>query len=231
MNEDKKHHKTDKHMLALYAMLFVTLAIMTINQFAIADVNSKVDAAPVTGKITSQTTQLSANSQIDVIPKGIPEIYGQELGVSYNDVSASDPAKTETTIQKLGNLDLTITLSGDNLARYIAIASQISCEYCCGAPSIIFADGTAACGCAHSYAMRGVAKYLLTNHPKMTNNQILEELGKWKTLFFPGAISQKATILQQKGIELNYINLASNKYREIENEASSSSTGNMVGGC
>ncbi|HIG97718.1 MAG TPA: hypothetical protein HA230_05240 [Candidatus Aenigmarchaeota archaeon] len=231
MDEDKKHYKTGKHMLALYAMLFVTLAIMTINQFAIADVNSKMSAVPAAKKITIQAIQLSANSQIDVMPSGIPEIYGQELGVRYDDVSASDQVKTEATIQKLGNLDRTITLSGNNLARYITTASQISCEYCCGVESIIFSNGNPACGCAHSYAMRGVAKYLLTNHPEMTNDQILEELGKWKTLFFPGVISQKAAILQQKGIELNYINLASNKYRGIESEASSSSTGNMVGGC
>jgi len=99
MDEDKKHYKTGKHMLALYAMLFVTLAIMTINQFAIADVNSKMSAVPAAKKITIQAIQLSANSQIDVMPSGIPEIYGQELGVRYDDVSASDQVKTEALLQ------------------------------------------------------------------------------------------------------------------------------------
>jgi len=70
---------------------------------------------------------------------------------------------------------------------------------------------------------------LLKHGNEYSDDQILEELGKWKTLFFPGNIQAKAEILKQKGIELNYINLASNKYRGIEQGQSSS--GAMVGGC
>ena len=65
--------------------------------------------------------------------------------------------------------------------------------------------------------MRGLAKYLLDRHAnEFTNDEILEELGKWKVLFFPGIMQNKANVLKQKGIEFNYINLASNKYRGIE---------------
>ncbi len=173
------------------------------------------------------------SSSVDVIPKGVPEIYGSELGVSYDDVSASDLQLAESTIAKLGNLDTSIELEGDSLKRYIAITSRISCEYCCGAQSIIFSNGQPACGCAHSYAMRGLAKHLIKNHgDEYSDDAVLEELGKWKTLFFPGKIGVKAKVLQDKGIELNYINLASNKYRGVENEAASSGSGSgMVGGC
>ena len=143
--------------------------------------------------------------------------------------------RADAAIVMLGNFDKTMQLSGDKLTRYIAITSQISCEYCCGAASIIFTKdqgnykaGDAACGCAHSYAMRGLAKYLLTNHAEMSNDAILEELGKWKTLFFPGIMQQKADVMRSKGIEMNYINLASNKYRGIEKGAQG---GSMVGGC
>lgn len=177
-------------------------------------------------------------SSVDVIPKGVPAIYGRELGISYDDVSVSNPAKADETIVKLGDFDNAINLTGSLLTRYISITGSISCEYCCGAPSIIFTSdvggykaGDAACGCAHSYAMRGLAKYLLKNHAsEYTDTQILEELGKWKTLFFPDMISAKAAILQSQGIELNYVNLASNKYRGIEQQ-SGSSGGGMVGGC
>ena len=41
-------------------------------------------------------------------------------------------------------------------------------------------------------------------------------------------MTQKAGVLKQKGIEFNYINLASNKYRGIEKGATG---GSMVGGC
>ena len=182
--------------------------------------------------ISSEQTQ-GALPGIDVSPKGIPEIYGKELGVSFDDIKVESPEKANAAIKKLGVLDQQITLTGADLERYIAIASQISCEYCCGAPAIIFNDGKAACGCAHSFAMRGVAKYLIKNHGKeYTNDKILEELGKWKTLFFPGKLAEKAAVLKAKGIELNYINIASNKYRGIENEAKTkSSNGQMVGGC
>ena len=164
----------------------------------------------------------------DITPKGVPVIYGEELGVSYDDVSVSTPQKADATIGKIGLLDVNIELTGDDLQRYIAITSRISCEYCCGAESIIFSNGDAACGCAHSYAMRGLAKYLITEHgDEYTNDQILEELGKWKTLFFPDQITVKADVLQSMGVELNYVNLASNKYRDVEKGA----TGGMVGGC
>jgi len=116
----------------------------------------------------------------------------------------------------MSQFDRSINLQGEDLQRYIAVTSQISCEYCCGAESIIFDNGQAACGCAHSQAMRGLAKYVIKNHPtEFTNDEVLEELGKWKTLFFPGVMAQKAAVLKEKGIELNYINLASNKYRGI----------------
>ena len=168
----------------------------------------------------------------NILPAGIPAVYGAELSISYDGVSASNPSLADQTITAMSQFDRSINLQGEDLQRYIAIVSQISCEYCCGAESIIFKDGKAACGCAHSQAMRGLAKYVIKNHPtEFTNDEVLEELGKWKTLFFPGVMAQKAAVLKQKGIELNYINLASNKYRGIETGASSSGGGGMVGGC
>ena len=178
----------------------------------------------------SGSSGISAVSASEIIPAGIPEVYGKELGISYNDISPNDPRKADSTIGVLGNLDNQITLSGADLQRYIDIASQISCEYCCGAESIIFSNGKAACGCAHSYAMRGLAKYLITKHgSEFSDDEILAELGKWKVLFFPGIHETKAAVLKSQGIELNYINLASNKYRGIEKGQSSG--GDMVGGC
>ena len=173
-------------------------------------------------------------SASDFIPTGVPAIYGEELGITYDDISASDPKKADTTIRLLGNIDRAETLEGADLERYINILytmeKGISCEYCCGARSIIFEDGKSACGCAHSYAMRGLTKYLIINHgDEFTDEEILEEVGKWKVLFFPGIHEGKAAVLKEQGVELNYINLASNKYRGIEKGQTSG--GGMVGGC
>ncbi|MDP3990122.1 MAG: hypothetical protein Q8Q01_02860 [archaeon] len=177
------------------------------------------------------TTDIAPTSKI--IPTGVPEVYGKELSLRYDDVSPQDPARADLTIRKLGQMDRTLSLEGEKLDRYINILYQlhngISCEYCCGARSIIFENGEAACGCAHSYAMRGLAKYLLLDHgSELTDEQILEEIGKWKVLFFPGQMQLKAGILEENEIEFNYINLASNRYRGIED---GQSAGGMVGGC
>ena len=182
---------------------------------------------------TSPTGNVIANeigtvSASEIIPSGIPEVYGKELGVSYDDVSASNPRLADTTIQKLTAYE-DKELTSEQMDRYIKIGNSIACEYCCGANSLIFSNGERACGCAHSYAMRGLAKYLLIKHPEISDAQILEELGKWKVLFFPGVHQQKAAVLKSQGIELSYINLASNKYRGIEQ--GQASDGGMVGGC
>ena len=217
------HDKKEKYLdWAIIALLAVLILLVANNQVKLNNLSemSATGFAAATGVKTAEAS---------VIPTGIPKIYGSEMGISYDDISPYDQQKADLTIRKLGNLDDATQLSQDEMKRYISIASKISCEYCCGAESIIFSNGAAACGCVHSYAMRGLAKYLITKHPnKFTDDEILEELGKWKTLFFPGQIQAKAQILSQQGIELNYINLASNKYRGIEQGLGS---GQMVGGC
>lgn len=221
------HNKKEKYFdWAIIALLAVLILLVANNQAKLNNLSemSATGFAVATGVKTEVKT-----AEASVIPTGTPKIYGNELGVAYDDISPYDQQKADATIRKLGSLDDAIQLSQDEMKRYISIASKISCEYCCGAQSIIFSNGDAACGCAHSYAMRGVAKYLITKHPdEFTDDEILEELGKWKTLFFPGQIQAKAQILSQNGVELNYINLASNKYRGIEKGAAGSG---MVGGC
>jgi len=182
--------------------------------------------------VTGSCVSISVVSASEVIPSGIPAIYGKELGISYDGISPDNSALADQTIAVLSNIDRTETLEGAELERYIDILynmeNGISCEYCCGARSIIFENGDSACGCAHSYAMRGLTKYLIKYHPEISDEEILEEVGKWKVLFFPGIHEGKAEVLKENGIKLNYINLASNKYRGIEQGQAS---GGMVGGC
>ena len=184
------------------------------------------------GKLTDSGINggvIATVSASEIIPKGVPAVYGEELGVSYDDVSPSNPGLADATIKKLSAYEAK-QLSQEQMQRYIKIGSSIACEYCCGAKSLIFSNGERACGCAHSYSMRGLAKYLLINHPDMSDEEILIELGKWKVLFFPGIHEQKAQALESQGIDsTNYINLASNLYRGIEKGQASGA--GMVGGC
>ncbi|MBI2279977.1 MAG: hypothetical protein HYU68_04730 [Bacteroidetes bacterium] len=237
---------------AVVVFLVIGLILAVFNQIQLFSMKMDKD-------ITETPTGLSI-VKAEVVPEGTPRVYGKELSVSYDDVSATNQRLADATINKLGDLDNKIKLTEEELERYVSIVSQISCEYCCGAQSIIVRQedvdnmnakidaaikegqiteeeasqyrtkaGEPACGCAHSFAMRGLAKYLITEHGnEFTDDEILEELGKWKTLFFPGQMQQKAEALKENGIEFNYINLASNKYRGIEQ---GNSGGGMVGGC
>src|SRR3989344_840548 len=223
-----KSIKDDTLFKVNLGLLIIALLVVIFNSYQLAQIGQIERSA------TGVTANTIAGTTSSVIPTGVPGIYGSELGISFDDVSTLDPNKADATIKKLGNLDTSITLSGADKERYINVLYKmengISCEYCCGARAIIFDNGEPACGCAHSYAMRGLAKYLLTKHGvEYTDAQILEEVGKWKTLFFPSILQQKAVVLASKGIELNYINLASNKYRGIEK--GSAEGGSMVGGC
>lgn len=217
----------------LHSLLVLLVLVMAFNQYQIMTLyNIEIETASNTQSTSDASASVASDtgaSLTDIIPTGTPEIYGDEIEISYDDASANTPELADETIAKLAAYDRQLTLQEDDLDRYISIAGSISCEYCCGADSIIFSNGQAACGCAHSYAMRGLAKYLITYHgEEYTDEEILEELGKWKVLFFPGIHEQKAAALAEQGIELNYINLASNKYRGIEQGATG---GSMVGGC
>ena len=123
-----------------------------------------------------------------ILPFGIPPVYGAELKISFDDpVTAIEAlAPHEQDIRP-------VKLTGEKLERYIRIGQMTSCEFCCGATTMVFPDGRKACACAHSAAMRGVVAYLLEN-TDLTDQQILNEANKWKAVFFPGPMVEKIAI-------------------------------------
>jgi hypothetical protein len=146
----------------------------------------------------------------EILPAGAPAFYGQELEVDFE-------ANTDEMTNILRKYE-DHPLNDEQMERYKDVGLNISCEYCCGVKAIIFENGKRACGCAHSYAMRGLAKYLIINHPEdYTNDDILLELGKWKATFFPKQTISKAVL----------------KYAEFGNIDPSILTEmpNMVGSC
>ncbi|MEK6811890.1 MAG: hypothetical protein AABX96_05255 [Nanoarchaeota archaeon] len=217
--------KTNTETMVQYVVIAVLAVLLIYNGAKIYGGNSSITGNAI-------ATGIGTVSALDVLPKGVPNVYGSELGVSYNDVSASNPSLADATMAKLSAFE-DMQLDSTQMERYIKIGSSIACEYCCGAKTLVFSNGERACGCAHSYAMRGLAKYLLTEHPDMTDLEILDELGKWKVLFFPGIHEKKAEALKASGVDYtNYVNLASNIYRGAENQASAGSgNSQMVGGC
>lgn len=147
----------------------------------------------LTGDISKDVVSL-------VISSGTPDVYGKELGVSFDQVQQSMNVMRQFDPYDLKPGGRRIIPSGENLKRYIAIGTKISCEYCCGAKAIIFADGKTACGCAHAMAMRGLAAYLLDKHGgEYSDDQILKELAKWKGMYFPKQMIKKVAGQLQSG--------------------------------
>lgn len=207
-NEHHEHHehagKEPSHSEArtvppvlITILLVLAVLISGYNQMAINEISAKYASGGL-GSASVASTQTSAPALTGdptqdaiklVIPTGTPPVYGAELGVSFD-----DPIKSLAVLQAL---DPTygknkITLDAEQTKRYVKVGSLIACEYCCGAKTLVFGDGRAACGCAHSQAMRGLAAYIITKHPNdMTDDQLLREMARWKALFFPKQMIQK----------------------------------------
>lgn len=176
--------KIFRGVLVAYIIFFmIGNASMSSSAAALMSAMPTVATASATSKpaaTSPSSTQVQALAA-QLIPTGVPPVYGAELKVSFLKVVESMPIM-QSYDQGPGKNGLT----GDALQRYIRIASRIACEYCCGAKSLVFTDGKAACACAHSGAMRGLAVYLITKHgQELTDDQILAELAKWKATFFP----------------------------------------------
>lgn len=222
--------KRDKSTAAR-ALLIIAMLIMAFNAYQISALKN-MDSMDVS-KSSSGYTKVSKQAKSDIIPTGVPDIWGKELDFSYDDIDPYDPASANAAISKLSDIDRSLELPSDLVERYVNILFRngggISCEFCCGAKSVIFENGGPACGCAHSFAMRGLTKYLLVNHPDMSDEDILTDVGKLKVLFFPGIHESKAAVMEQKGIDVDYISLTTNENRGIERGQTSG--GSMVGGC
>jgi len=214
-------------------LILATLVMFLFNSVQINSVHTMMMQPTLSAnEQTSTRTPLRA-APSDIIPTGVPEIYGEDLNFAYDDIDPYDAVKANAAIKKFSNLDKSLTVEGTTLERYITILYKeyggMSCEFCCGARSIIFENGKPACGCAHSFAMRGLTKYLLLNHPDIDNEEILEEVGKFKILFFPTIHEAKAQVMTDKGMDYNTILLTTNVHRGIEQGKTTG--GSMVGGC
>ncbi|MBI4359870.1 MAG: hypothetical protein HY564_02130 [Candidatus Jacksonbacteria bacterium] len=185
-------------------MLGIMVAtLLAINQTAISQTKTMAegprerqaeDKFSPNGKLTGD----ALNDAISLtIQQGSPNIYGEELAISFNRVQ-----EAINVLQRFdpGFGDQKIVLNDEEKKRYTKIGLSISCEYCCGAKAIVFPNGEAACGCAHSQAMRALAAYLVQKHgSEFSDDEILRELAMWKGLFFPKQMIQKMATALQSG--------------------------------
>lgn len=189
-------------MKQVFNAVAIALAFaLLLNQWQLAVLHKHIQNARAAGAQMSASATAGAppagvvqRALQELVARGVPAVYGAELNVSFDDAAAAIAVLSR--YEQDARAD---KLSGEALERYIDIGSRISCEFCCTARTMVFSDGRKACACAHSAAMRGVAAYLLTTYPDMSNQQVYNEVAKWKSAFFPGPTVQKALAGQGGG--------------------------------
>ncbi len=226
----------------MFAAVGVVAVLLLFNQYAISSISSSLGgksafslSGPTAGK-TSSAIKVEAGGDVvknvmaQMISKGIPKDYGQEVGVSFDDPVPS--------LTRLANLDYqlsTNSLNQEQFQRFVDVGTKISCEFCCSAPAVVDSQGRDLCGCQHAAGFRGLTKYLVTKHPDWTNDEILWELTKWKTMFYPRNMVQKGVALAQAGLELTPAALNDAALLQKLNSNNVDAVGlpdaQMVGGC
>jgi len=217
-HEHKAHHaRASKYSGAVNVLLIAVFLLVAYNQYLISSIStgsatglavlssSNLASAGSGGASPSASGGAAASTGNEVqdainavIPTGTPAVYGAELGISFDTVGDCKRQGSCLVLGKLDDPNPKNSLTPEQLARFVKIGGQIGCDVCCGLKVITRPDGTRPCGCAHSFAMRGLAQYLIKTHGSdYTDEQILGELGRWKNLFFPQWAVK--TYLQSKG--------------------------------
>lgn len=236
-----------------YGMTALVAILILFNQVQISQASALAGFEPALKLKTSSSKHALAltgdpvqDAVAVVIPRGTP-FYGEALGVSFD-----DPIRSLETIAQLDPSygRNKVQLTQEQKERYIKIGTTptMACEFCCGATTLVFKDGRPACGCKHSWAMRGVSAYLIKNYPDLSDQEIMKEITKWKGLFFPKQMIQKyvqetqtgqytpdiASLLldvDEKKLKEMKTAVAQNTQQGKDTAASISELPSMVGGC
>ncbi|MEK6848247.1 MAG: hypothetical protein AABX65_01305 [Nanoarchaeota archaeon] len=156
---------------------------------AISGYGSIVKALPTISElaITSPTGDAVQDLLNNVVPKGTPS-YGGEAGVTFD-----DPVSSQQRLKSYLNLEL----SSAEEDRWGRIVNSFTCDYCCGSPQrpTIITN----CGCAHSYAAQGLARWFVKNYgDRYSDEEIYGEMARWYALWYPKGTIER--IIQEASV-------------------------------
>lgn len=129
-----------------------------------------------------------------VVPTGTPfyvlEGPGSEKinGASFDDPLTSQKVWASLLGSKRFGTANTVQLTPEEEQRWNKLTSVFTCDFCCGGPNSVTTINR--CGCAHSYAWQGMAKFFIKYYPQYTDEQILGEMTKWKAIWYPQGMIQ-----------------------------------------
>jgi len=158
-------------------------------QPAIQGYKAKVKPIPTISELTMKPLTGDAAQDLvnNVVPSGTPW-YGPQAGVSFDD---------PITAQNLWAKGRAIQLSPEEEQRWSRIVNSFTCDYCCGSPqnpTII-----TRCGCAHSSAAQGMAKWFVKNYgSSYSDEEIYGEMARWYALWYPGPTVKR--IIQEAAV-------------------------------
>jgi hypothetical protein len=183
-----------------------------------------------------------------VVPTGTPfyalEGEGAERikGVTFDDPITSQKLWASLLGSKRFGTANTLQLTPEEEQRWKKLTSVFTCDFCCGGPNSV--TTISRCGCAHSYAWQGMAKFFIKYYPQYTDEQILGEMTKWKGLWYPKGMIQDYLVYtgQQDastlthggsvGIKQQFLQQAPNSQKQVHSTATPlDELPSMVGGC
>ncbi len=183
-----------------------------------------------------------------VVPTGTPFYVAQGEGAEkVKGVSFDDPITSQKVwasllgSRRFGTANA-IQLAPEEEQRWQKLTSVFTCDFCCGGPNSV--TTISRCGCAHSYAWQGMAKFFIRYHPQYSDEQILGEMTKWKALWYPQGMiqdylvytgQQPANILTHGGsvgIRQQFLQQAPSSQQQTHAQATPlDELPSMVGGC
>lgn len=217
-----------------HLIVFLAVLVAAVTVFNSFQINAMTGSSSAGGNLKGSTLNVKATGDTvkDVIaaliPTGTPD-YGAALGVSYD-----DPVAGLNVLAGLDRKIATSSLTEEQKQRYFNIGTQISCEFCCGAPSVIDGSGRSLCGCSHAASFRGLSKYMVQNYPELSDDEILMELTRWKSIYYPRNMVEKGVAAVENGLELTPQVLNDRDLLKKIKSNDVSSIGelpSMVGGC
>jgi len=183
-----------------------------------------------------------------VVPTGTPfyvlqgEGADKIKGVTFDDPITSQKVWASLLGSKRFGTANALQLAPDEEKRWQKLTSVFTCDFCCGGPSSVTTINR--CGCAHSYAWQGMAKFFIKYYPQYTDEQILGEMTKWKGLWYPKGMIQDYLVYtgQQDanslthggsvGIKQQFLQQAPNNQQQTKASVTPlEDLPSMVGGC
>ena len=151
----------------------------------------------------SPVPKLPSNPSVEeiiayVIPKGTPKYAAEGPGVEQiRGVTFDDPITSQKIwgsllgSRRFGTQN-EVKLTAEEEKRWEGIVGKFTCDYCCGGPNSVTVISR--CGCAHSYAWQGMAKFFIKYYSDYTDEDIMGEMTRWKAAFYPKGVVQDVLV-------------------------------------